>query len=336
MLKLKEYSYANHVKEMAIYFDAKLDEGNDASTISMNNDKAIGFISSYQIFAGLSVWIYNITFGEDFIVDLEMADYSPYYFSYNVKGSFLHKLSNEEEFVNILQNQNMIVVGGHKTSAKLIFPKNIKLKIAVIIIDIKLIENQKTRNAKRIFSKINEIFQTIPKERPFRHLGKIDDETKKYASIVCKNDEVDLVGGLLTEGAVLNMFASQIISYKRESLLIQQQSKLSNFELSKITTLGTYIIDNLETRFTIKELSTSFGLSPKKLQNGVKHLYGDTITNYVLNLRMGHAKNLLTATELNVSEVCDRIGISSKSYFSKVFKNRYGMSPKSFKDGNVA
>jgi AraC-like DNA-binding protein len=147
---------------------------------------------------------------------------------------------------------------------------------------------------------------------------------------------VDLVGGLHTEGAVLNMLASQLKSYAEDGRIINQQSKLSKSELSKITTLGTYIIDHLETKFTIQELSTIFRLSPKKLQIGVQHLYGDSIGHYVLNLRMGHAKHLLTTTEFNVSEVCDQIGVSSKSYFSKVFKNRYGLSPKSFRDRIVA
>lgn len=49
MLDLTEDPLANHVREMAKYFDAELDEGNDASTITMENDKAKGFISSYRL-----------------------------------------------------------------------------------------------------------------------------------------------------------------------------------------------------------------------------------------------------------------------------------------------
>jgi len=331
MLNLKEDPSANHVKEMAAYFNAELDEGNDASTISMDNGQAIGFISSYRVFSGLSVWVYNIRFRENFRVDLSMTEDSPYYFSYNVEGHFFHRFNEDDNHIKVLQNQNMIVIGGSEALAEIIFPKDVNLKIAVIVVDVKLLETQNIRNAKRIHTKIQKIFKEVLTDRPFRHLGKIRSETKKFASIVCENNDVDLVGGLLTEGAVLNMFASQLNSYVEEIDDNGQPSRLSASELSKITNLGSYIIDHIETNFTIQELSTTFGISPKKLQTGVKHLYGETVANYVLNLRMGHAKHLLITTDSNVSEVCNLIGISSKSYFSKIFKERYGISPRAFK-----
>ena len=107
----------------------------------------------------------------------------------------------------------MIVVGASDTSAQLVFPANIKLKIAVIIVDINLLKKLEIRNAKRIHTKIRKIFQKTNSKPPFRHLGGIDSETEKYASIVCENNSVDLVAGLLTEGAVLNMLASQIQAF---------------------------------------------------------------------------------------------------------------------------
>ena len=332
MLNLVEDPAANHVREMATHFNAELDESNDASTITMDNYKAKGFISSYRIFNGLSVWIYNVTFLSDFKVDLELTEDSPYYFSYNVKGHFLHRFGDQEEFAKILQNQNMIVTGSPKTSVQIVFPANVELKIAIIIADLKLLGSLDIRNAKRIHSKVGEIFQKTPKHRPYRHLGRIDTETEKYASIVCENNGVDLVGGLLTEGAVLNMLASQIKAYSKDNSETQPQYVLSKSELSKITSLGEYMVNNFETRMTILELSKHFGISPKKLQMGVKHLYGESVGHYISNLRMAHAKYLFYTTDLNVSEVRYRVGISSGSYFSKVFKSRYGALPSRYMD----
>jgi AraC-like DNA-binding protein len=332
MLNLKEDPAADHVREMASYFNAELDEGNDASTIAMDNEKAKGFISSYRLFSGLSVWVYNITFLSDFKVDLGLSEDRPYYFCYNVKGHFFHKFGNQDEFAKILQNQNMIVRGSPVTSVEIIFPANVELELAIIIIDTKLLGNLDIRNAKRINSKVQNIFRPIPKDSAYRHLGRIDSETKKYASIVCKNNSTDLVGGLLTEGAVLNMLASQIKSYGKDTTEIGPQSILSRSDLSKISTLGDYVIDNFETSITVAKLCRHFGLSSKKLQIGVKYLYGDSVGQYILNLRMGHARHLFATTDMNVSEVCNRVGLSSYSYFSKIFKNRYGVSPSKFRN----
>ncbi|MFT4758525.1 MAG: AraC-like DNA-binding protein [Paraglaciecola sp.] len=330
MLNLIEDSRSNHVEEMSKHFNALLDDSNNASTITMDNHKAKGFISSYKIFDGLSVWVYNITFLSDFKVDLGLSENSPYYFCYNVKGHFFHRFGDQEKFADILQNQNMIVIGSPENSVQIIFPANTELKIAIIIVDIKLLGSLDIRNAKRIHSNVGKIFQKIPKFRPYRYHGGIDTETEKYASIVCENKDIDLVEGLLTEGAVLNMLASQIKSYSKDINDITPQSTLSKSELSKITSLGAYVIDNFETNLTILKLSKHFGMSPKKLQKGVRYLYGDSVGHYISNLRMGHAKHLLSTTDLNVSEVCFRVGISSRSYFSKVFKNRYGKLPSQY------
>ena len=330
MLNLVEDQNSNHIRELGLHFNAALDLGNDASTITMNNDKAKGFISSYSIFNGLSVWVYNVTFLSDFKVDLGLSKDNPYYFCYNVNGHFLHRFGDKEEFVKILQNQNMIVISGPESSVQIIFPGKVKLEIAIIVLDLKLLGALDIMNAKRIYTKVEKIFGKEPKQLPYRHLGKINTETAKYASIVCQNNNVDLIGGLLTEGAVLNMLASQIKSYSEDVKNTASQTTLSRSELSKITHMGDYIIKDLESKVTILDLTRHFGLSPKKLQAGVKHLYGTSVGQYISNLRMGHAKQLLTTTNLNVSEVRHRVGISSGSYFSKIFKRRHGVLPSQY------
>jgi AraC-like DNA-binding protein len=327
MLNIEEKRNSDHVREMATYFNAKLDESNDASTITMDNDIAIGFISSYRLFNGITVWVYNITFKSDFDVELKFSKDRPYYFSYNVKGHFLHKFCEEVDFNKILQNQNMVVRGSSKSSVQIVFPANIKLELAIIVIDTKLLASQNIRNAKRIYANIQDIFKNIPKNNDYRHLGSINPETNAYASIVTKNKETNLVAGLLTEGAVINMLASQINAYKKDTQEDNKGLKLTKSELSKISAIGDHIIENISSKIPIKKLSSIFQLSPKKLQIGVKHLYGITVNNYILNIKLGHAKHLFITTELNASEICDEIGINSKSYFSRIFKDRYGVSP---------
>ena len=332
MLHLEEDSDINHLKNIAAYFKADLDESNDASTITMDNDKGKGFISSYQLFNGLSVGVYNITFLKDFKINLALMPDGPIYFCYAIKGQFLHRYGELDELSKVLQNQSMIVIGSPNNSAQLTFPKNIKLEIAVIVVDIKLLKSLEIRNAKRMSAKIQKIFQKIPKNEPYRYLGKINVETAKYASIVCDNKSTTLIGGLHTEGAVLNMLASQIKAYNEDCYAKSTKNNLSKSELAKLTSLGNYVLNNMDTQMTIHKLSTIYQLSPKKLQIGVKQLYGDTVGHYISNLRMGRAKHLFMTTEFNVSEVCYEIGLSSQSYFSKIFKKRYGVLPSSFKN----
>ncbi len=332
MLNLEENQSSSNLLKIAAYFNAELDEVNDNSTITMDNDKGKGFISSYQIFKGLSVWVYNITFQNDFNVKLELSEDSPYYFCYNVRGYYSHQYDNQKVFTKVLQNQNMIIVGSPKTSAQITFPANIKLEIAFVVVDMNLLGTLEIRTAKIIHTYVQKISKIKPNNGSYINVGEIDSKTKKYASIVCENKNTDLVGGLLTEGAVLNMLASQIKSFNEASNTIDTKLKLSKSELSILTSLGDYVIEHLDKKITINELSSYFQLSPKKLQIGIKHLYGSSVAQYICNIKMSHAKEMFNTTDLNVSEVCCKIGISSQSYFSKVFKSRYGISPSEFKN----
>jgi AraC-like DNA-binding protein len=333
MLNLVEKrNILSNLEQIAEYFEIPLDKSNDASTIIIDNHKAKGFISAYKLFKGLSVLVYNITFQSDFKINLELSKESPYYFCYTVKGHFFHRLNNEIKYDKILQNQNLLVTGGAETSAQIIYPAKIKHKIVTIIVKLKSLENQDIRNAKRIYSSIKEIFTKIPKHAAYKYLGSIDPETEKYASVVCENNNTDIVGELLTEGAILNMFASQIKTYKKDITKTNTESTLSNTELSKITNLGDYVIKRLQTGITIIKLSHHFKISPKKLQIGVRHLYGDSVGSYVFNLRLGKAKQLFDTTDLNITQVRKLVGIASASNFSVVFKKRYGMLPSQYKN----
>ena len=327
MLNLKEKrNILSNLEQIAEYFETPFDRSNDESILSIDNHKAKGYISAYKLFQGLSVLVYNITFKSDFEINLEISKASPYYFCYTVKGHFFHRLSNTKQFDKVLQNQNLLVTGGIESSAQLIYPANIKHKIVTIIVDLQLLENQDIRNAKRIYSSIKEIFLNTPKHIAYRHIGNIDSETEKYASIVCENiNNTDILGGLLTEGAILNMFASQIKIYKREITKTNPECTLSNTELSKITDIGPYVIERLHTGITILKLSKHFKMSPKKLQSGVRHLYGDSMGSYLFNLRLGRAKQLFDNTDFNISQVRKIVGIASASNFSVVFKKRYGI-----------
>lgn len=327
MLNLIEDPLADHMPEMAVHFKATLEEGNGSSTITMDNGRGKGFISSYLVFPGLRVWVFNITFRCDFRIRLELSREGPVYFSYNVKGHFLQRFLDEDTFSDILQNQHMIVVGSRKAAAMVVYPADTKLEIAVIGIDMGALGDVGARNAKRIRSRAQEIFRFDRKGDPFRHIGSIDTETKKYASLVCENDDTDLVGELLTEGAVLNMFASQIQAYIRDTGEALPVTVLRDSELSRITSLGDYVMENLDQKLTVTGLGKKFNMSTKKLQAGIQHLYGDSVGKYVTNLRMGRAKHLIDTTDLSCSEVSYRVGISSLSYFSKLFRERHGISP---------
>ena len=56
-----------------------------------------------------------------------------------------------------------------------------------------------------------------------------------------------------------------------------------------------------------------------------------TPVQYLRNLKMTYAKNLLLTTDYNTLDICTRIGFDSLSHFNHVFKNFYGITPSEFR-----
>ncbi|MBO6605467.1 AraC family transcriptional regulator [Psychroserpens sp.] len=81
---------------------------------------------------------------------------------------------------------------------------------------------------------------------------------------------------------------------------------------------------------TLQELSDEIGLSLKKLKEGFKQIYGDSVFSFLFDYKMEVARKLLESGEHNVNEVGLKVGYSTSSHFISAFKKKYGTTPKKY------
>lgn len=84
-------------------------------------------------------------------------------------------------------------------------------------------------------------------------------------------------------------------------------------------------IDNSE--YNVEQLSVDMGMSRMNLYRKLQAITGQTPTEFIRTIRLKRAAQLLQDGHLNVSEVADRVGFSSSSYFTKCFKEQFGVLP---------
>lgn len=72
--------------------------------------------------------------------------------------------------------------------------------------------------------------------------------------------------------------------------------------------------------------------SREHLSRSMKKYCGITAAEYINELRISYASNLLIYTNSPILEVCFSCGFQSQSYFYKIFKNKYRLSPKEFRE----
>lgn len=81
---------------------------------------------------------------------------------------------------------------------------------------------------------------------------------------------------------------------------------------------------------TLQELSEEIGLSLKKLKEGFKQIYGDSVFSFLFDYKMEVSRKLLESGEHNVNEVGLKVGYSTSSHFISAFKKKYGTTPKKY------
>ncbi|MBQ9769108.1 MAG: PocR ligand-binding domain-containing protein [Clostridia bacterium] len=112
------------------------------------------------------------------------------------------------------------------------------------------------------------------------------------------------------------------IIYKE--LITPENDKL--FETAK-----SYIEEHLKEDISIEDLCAHLGIGRTKLYEIFRSELKMGISKYLLKRRLHRAKTLLKTTEDSVAEIAEAVGFSDYNYFSRVYKNTYGKSPRHYR-----
>ncbi len=123
---------------------------------------------------------------------------------------------------------------------------------------------------------------------------------------------------------------------KKEELLIEAErdKKLhidDNSENEVIAHVKNYINSNIQNEITLYILSKAVHMNASYLSRIFKQNTGVTLTEYLLELRIKKAKELLRDTDLKVQEICLKVGIDSPAYFTRIFKKEVGCTTSEYR-----
>ncbi len=97
----------------------------------------------------------------------------------------------------------------------------------------------------------------------------------------------------------------------------------------------TEVLDYVDTHFTdempISELAHKFGYNKSYFCRKFKMQTGITCIEYLSSLRLDYAAILLKGTTASISEIAEQCGYTDANYFSRCFKDKYGVSPGEWK-----
>ena len=101
--------------------------------------------------------------------------------------------------------------------------------------------------------------------------------------------------------------------------------------LDRIKRIDDFIASHFTEEITLERLADLVGLSPTSLSRLYKQKTGETISYHILDFKLGNAARELVNTDRNIADISFISGFNNLSNFNRLFKNRYNMSPREFR-----
>lgn len=134
---------------------------------------------------------------------------------------------------------------------------------------------------------------------------------------------------MLQRELALNSLEEVLLLAVRENLREQQQNAALDERVQFVLDLITH---DLAAPHTLETLADAVALSPSRLSHLFKQEVGDSVNNLLLSLRLNKAARLLEFTTQSISTISDEVGFHSAFYFSRQFRQRFGMNPRAYRD----
>ena len=100
----------------------------------------------------------------------------------------------------------------------------------------------------------------------------------------------------------------------------------------RILKVKTYIDEHYNDEMSLEQLANLVGMTPTAFSRYFKQRTGKNLSEYIVDIRLGHAARQLVDTTDSVSEICWMTGFNTLSNFNRLFRKRKGCNPTEFRE----
>ncbi|MBU2948846.1 helix-turn-helix domain-containing protein [Zobellia uliginosa] len=330
-ITLSSAAIKNMFQQLHQNFGGSLTVNSKEHILTLDNDLGQGHIRGISFKGGISYLEFDMEFSEDFTLITGSEENAPICFAYCSAGRIAHSFGNDTK-KNVLENfQTGILTNASHSDNVLYFQKEVRVKTSLIVV--RTVAQGDTSKKNGLNFRLQELMLKGKPAENTIYIGsynlKIADQISQLKAI----KQQGIVRSLLIEGLVHMILALEVQQHTDDLKNQENQTgSLNTREMESVREISDFVNNYPERQLSISELCRKSGLSPCKLQEGFKLMHGTTVTDYIREVRILKAEELIKNTDLNISEVVYSIGFTSRSYFSKIFRNKYNCSPKQYKD----
>jgi signal transduction histidine kinase/DNA-binding response OmpR family regulator len=137
---------------------------------------------------------------------------------------------------------------------------------------------------------------------------------------------------------VINTRRKLYTRYSQDAYLMPANLTDNTIDKEFLQKAVDYVKNNLRnSQLSVESIAELFNISRSQVYRKIKALTGQTVVEFIRSVRLKHALTLMEEKKYNLSEIADRAGFNSLSYFTRSFKDQYGKAPSEYlekKKGN--
>lgn len=137
------------------------------------------------------------------------------------------------------------------------------------------------------------------------------------------------IAGMYYKGKILEL-VSLVLQWE-ENCRRQAGKRIAESDLEHLEAVTIYLRNHFMRSVSIDDLARRACMSKSKLFNLFKQVYRSTITEYLHNLRLQRAKELLLESDLKISSIANEVGYKAHGSFSEVFKRYTSFTPNEYR-----
>ncbi|MGC1514655.1 MAG: AraC family transcriptional regulator [Maribacter sp.] len=328
--ELKELNVIDVVKDIAARLNVDYEEEHNEICLDLPEHIGTGSIRAISFSHGVGVMDVDIRLKKAVRFALNQSLVQPLEIVFNRETKIIHEFSGQEKKNEIKHLESAIFSCNGKYGNVLGLNANVPICFFNLEINRKLFEEKIEVFLPEMDEEIEGLFRDVNGINLFFHKGHYSLDIATCIDEINDIEDTGLTKSVFVEGKCYEILAHHLRQYLDDASPEEKRTILRQSTVMRIEEAANLIENNLEQTSSILALAKKVGLNQNTLQNGFQSLFRLSVKEFTQNKRMEKARHLMETTDLNITEITYRIGINSRSYFSKLFKQRYAMTPKQY------
>lgn len=318
------------LENLARQFKTPLKKDAGELTLELPENLGQGFIRGTSFSFGVGIIEYKVTFFKDLEIHFTINRTHPLKFIFCSEGKVDHAFEENMEVHTIDTYQNAIVSSSGHNGHVLFFKANETTHVVSLEIIRNEFNNRRNYDFKGLDPRLDHLFRDKVARELFYYQGNYSIQSADIVEAITNKEHTGFLRSLFLESKAYEMLAKQISQYHDDQQEGQRTIILRRNDVEKVKRAVELINQDLNKNYSVDHLAKEVGTNVNKLQDGFKYMFNLTVNKYVQQVKLEAAKEMLHNSDHNISQIVSQIGLNNRSYFSKIFKEKYGVSPKYF------